>query len=216
MYKSQIITEGENVSDKMNENEKKPLDETACSDAPEKVDEPMPENGETSEKMDKKDKKAVKLLEKQLEDSQKEYEKLLKEKNTLNDTYLRMLAEYDNFRKRVQKEKESLYADGIAEAVEKLLPVLDNLERAASAEATDVGAVLDGVKKVLSQAEEIFTKLGVSEIPAKGEKFNPELHNAVMHEENEDFDENTVSDVFMKGYKLGDKVIRHSVVKVMN
>ena len=115
-----------------------------------------------------------------------------------------------------EKEKESLYADGIAEAVEKLLPVLDNLERAASAEATDVGAVLDGVKKVLSQAEEIFTKLGVSEIPAKGEKFNPELHNAVMHEENEDFDENTVSDVFMKGYKLGDKVIRHSVVKVMN
>ena len=216
MHKSQIITEGENVSDKMNENEKKPLEETACSEAPEKVDEPMPETEETSEKMDKKDKKAVKLLEKQLEDSQKEYEKLLKEKNTLNDTYLRMLAEYDNFRKRVQKEKESLYADGIAEAVEKLLPVLDNLERAASAEATDVGAVLDGVKKVLSQAEEIFTKLGVSEIPAKGEKFNPELHNAVMHEENEDFDENTVSDVFMKGYKLGDKVIRHSVVKVMN
>lgn len=103
-----------------------------------------------------------------------------------------------------------------AEAVEKLLPVLDNLERAASAEATDVQSVLDGVKKVLSQADEIFAKLGVSEIPAKGEKFNPELHNAVMHEENEDFDENTVSDVFLKGYKLGDKVIRHSVVKVMN
>ena len=76
------------MSDKMNENEKKPLDETACSDAPEKVDEPMPENGETSEKMDKKDKKAVKLLEKQLEDSQKEYEKLLKEKNTLKITML--------------------------------------------------------------------------------------------------------------------------------
>ena len=138
------------------------------------------------------------------------------EKNTLNDTYLRMLAEYDNFRKRVQKEKECLYADGMAEAVEKLLPVLDNLERAASAEATDVQSVLDGVKKVLSQADEIFAKLGVSEIPAKGEKFDPELHNAVMHEENEDFDENTVSDVFLKGYKLGDKVIRHSVVKVMN
>ena len=150
------------------------------------------------------------------EEERDEYEKLLDEKNTLNDTYLRMLAEYDNFRKRVQKEKEGLYADGMAEAVEKLLPVLDNLERAASAEATDVQSVLDGVKKVLSQADEIFAKLGVSEIPAKGEKFDPELHNAVMHEENEDFDENTVSDVFLKGYKLGDKVIRHSVVKVMN
>ena len=197
------------MSDKMNEEK----NESVSSENTETVE---PETEETAEKLDKKDKKAVKLLEKQLEDSKKEYEKLLDEKNTLNDTYLRMLAEYDNFRKRVQKEKEGLYADGMAEAVEKLLPVLDNLERAASAEATDVQSVLDGVKKVLSQADEIFVKLGVSEIPAKGEKFDPELHNAVMHEENEDFDENTVSDVFLKGYKLGDKVIRHSVVKVMN
>lgn len=197
------------MSDKMNEEKK----ETVSSENTEEV---KPETEETAEKLDKKDKKAVKLLEKQLEDSKKEYEKLLEEKKALNDTYLRMLAEYDNFRKRVQKEKEGFYADGMAEAVEKLLPVLDNLERAASAEATDVQSVLDGVKKVLSQADEIFAKLGVSEIPAKGEKFDPELHNAVMHEENEDFDENTVSDVFLKGYKLGDKVIRHSVVKVMN
>lgn len=197
------------MSDKMNEEKK----ETVSSENTEEV---KPETEETAEKPDKKDKKAVKLLEKQLEDSKKEYEKLLEEKKALNDTYLRMLAEYDNFRKRVQKEKEGLYADGMAEAVEKLLPVLDNLERAASAEATDVQSVLDGVKKVLSQADEIFAKLGVSEIPAKGEKFDPELHNAVMHEDNEDFDENTVSDVFLKGYKLGDKVIRHSVVKVMN
>lgn len=195
--------------DKMNEEKK----ETVSSENTEEV---KPETEETAEKPDKKDKKAVKLLEKQLEDSKKEYEKLLEEKKALNDTYLRMLAEYDNFRKRVQKEKEGLYADGMAETVEKLLPVLDNLERAASAEATDVQSVLDGVKKVLSQADEIFAKLGVSEIPAKGEKFDPELHNAVMHEDNEDFDENTVSDVFLKGYKLGDKVIRHSVVKVMN
>lgn len=197
------------MSDKMNEEKKEPV-------SSENTEEVKPETEETAEKPDKKDKKAVKLLEKQLEDSKKEYEKLLEEKKTLNDTYLRMLAEYDNFRKRVQKEKEGLYADGMAETVEKLLPVLDNLERAASAEATDVQSVLDGVKKVLSQADEIFAKLGVSEIPAKGEKFDPELHNAVMHEENEDFDENTVSDVFLKGYKLGDKVIRHSVVKVMN
>ena len=197
------------MSDKMNEEKK----ETVSSENTEEV---KPETEETAYKLDKKDKKAVKLLDKQLEDSKKEYEKLLEEKKTLNDTYLRMLAEYDNFRKRVQKEKEGLYADGMAEAVEKLLPVLDNLERAASAEATDVQSVLDGVKKVLSQADEIFAKLGVSEIPAKGEKFDPELHNAVMHEDNEDFDENTVSDVFLKGYKLGDKVIRHSVVKVMN
>ncbi|MGN1121871.1 MAG: nucleotide exchange factor GrpE, partial [Eubacteriales bacterium] len=114
--------------------------------------------------------------------------------------------------------KETLYADGIAEAVEKLLPVLDNLERAVATDpaSSDTQSVLAGVQKVLDQAQEVFGKLGVSEIPAKGEKFNPEIHNAVMHEESEDYEENTISDVFMKGYKLGDKVIRHSVVKVMN
>ena len=173
-----------------------------------------PEKGDKKEK----DKKAVKLLEKRLEDAEKENKKLLEEKDALNDTYLRMMAEYDNFRKRVQKEKEALYADGLAEAVEKLLPVLDNLERAAATDASvsDAAAVLDGVKKVLTQASEIFEKMGVSEIPAAGEVFNPELHNAVMHDESPDFAENTISDVFLKGYKLGDKVIRHSVVKVMN
>lgn len=170
----------------------------------------------TNEKTDKKDKKNAKLLEKQLDDAKKECERLQAEKDALNDTYLRMLAEYDNFRKRAQKEKESVYADGLAEAVEKLLPVLDNLDRAAAVETEDAAAVLDGVGKVLAQANEVFAKLGVSEIPAKGEKFDPELHNAVMHEDNEDFEENTVSEVFLKGYKLGDKVIRHSVVKVMN
>ncbi len=173
-------------------------------------------NETANEKADKKDKKNAKLLEKQLEDAKKECERLQAEKDALNDTYLRMLAEYDNFRKRAQKEKESVYADGLAEAVEKLLPVLDNLDRAAAVETEDASAVLDGVGKVLAQANEVFAKLGVSEIPAKGEKFDPELHNAVMHEDSEDFEENTVSEVFLKGYKLGDKVIRHSVVKVMN
>ena len=170
------------------------------------------------EKNDKKDKKAAKLLEKQLEDAKKDNEKLLAEKEALNDTYVRMLAEYDNFRKRVQKEKDALYADGIAEAAEKLLPVLDNLERAAATDpdSSDVPAVLEGVNKILAQATEVFSKLGISEIPAAGETFDPELHNAVMHEDNEEYGENTVSDVFLKGYKLGDKVIRHSVVKVMN
>ncbi|MCR5353005.1 MAG: nucleotide exchange factor GrpE [Clostridiales bacterium] len=171
------------------------------------------EKKEKTEKKDNKDKekKALKLLEKQLEE-------LTKEKEELNDTYIRMLAEYDNFRKRVQKEKESIYSDGVAEAVEKLLPVLDNLERALATdkESTDVKGVLEGVKKILDQANEAFAKLGVSEIPSLGEKFNPEYHNAVMHEESEDYEENTVSDVFLKGYKIGDKVIRHSVVKVMN
>ena len=153
-----------------------------------------------------------------MEDANKALEQAKKEKEELNDTYLRMLAEYDNFRKRVTREKETLYADGKADAVAELLTVLDNLERAAATDAAnaDAGSILEGVGKILSQASEVFKKLGVTEIPAAGEPFDPELHNAVMHEENENFGENTVSEVFQKGYRLGDKVIRHSVVKVAN
>ena len=174
------------------------------------------QDGETGKKAksDRKEKKA----QKQLDDAKKAIEALEAEKAALNDTYVRMLAEYDNFRKRAAREKDAMYAEGISDAVEKLLPVLDNLERAAATdpEASDAKSILDGVKKVLEQANECFTKLGVSEIEAQGQTFDPELHNAVMHEENEDYAENVISDVFMKGYKLGDKVIRHSVVKVMN
>ena len=175
----------------------------------EEIKENIPETETKEKKADKKDKK------KQLEEA---LEQAIKEKEALNDTYLRMLAEYDNFRKRVQKEKEALYSDGIADAVGKLLPVLDNLDRATSTTVTneESKAVLDGVEKVLSQAKEIFEKMGVTEIPALGEKFDPELHNAVMHEDDPDSDESIVKEVFMKGYKLHDKVIRYSVVKVVN
>ena len=176
------------------------------------------ETAEDVKKTEKKEKKCSKAHDKALEEALKAADEIKKEKEALNDTYLRMLAEYDNFRKRVQKEKEMLYTDGIADAVEKLLPVLDNLDRAAATEVTnaEAKAVLDGVNKVLEQAVEIFGKMGVTEISAKGEKFNPELHNAVMHEDDPDKDENIVSDVFLKGYKLNDKVIRHSMVKVVN
>lgn len=203
----------------MNDTPEKETPETA-----EAVGENAPETAEASEKpeknekTEKKDKRAVKLLEKQLEDANKALEQAKKEKEELNDTYLRMLAEYDNFRKRVTREKETLYADGKADAVAELLTVLDNLERAAATDAVsaDAESILEGVGKILSQASEVFEKLGVTEIPAAGEPFDPELHNAVMHEENENFGENTVSEVFQKGYRLGDKVIRHSVVKVAN
>ena len=138
--------------------------------------------------------------------------------NAEHDSYLRLAADYDNFRKRTMKEKESLYKEGIADGAEKLLTVLDNLDRAAAVDVSqsDAQSVVDGVNKILEQAKEVFEKLGIEEIPAKGETFNPELHNAVMHEENEEFGENTVSEVFLKGYKMGDRIIRHSMVKVAN
>lgn len=172
---------------------------------------------ECQEKKQSEGKSAKKCQRKEKVNDKKaaELEEKLKESE---DKYLRMLAEYDNFRKRAQKEKEAIYSDAVCDSVEKLLEVLDNLERAAGVDVSksDAQSVVDGVVKILTQAKEVFSKLGVEEIAAKGEQFNPEVHNAVMHEENEEFGENTVSEVFLKGYKRGDKVIRHSMVKVAN
>ena len=159
-----------------------------------------------------------KIAHKELEEKQKQIDELKAKLKEDDDKYMRLFAEYENFINRAQKEKDSMYSEGICDGVEKLLAVLDNLERAAAVdpESTDSKSVIDGVVKTLEQAKEVFKSLGVEEIPASGEKFNPELHNAVMHEDNPELDENVVSDVFMKGYRRGDKIIRHSVVKVVN
>ncbi|MCH5198525.1 MAG: nucleotide exchange factor GrpE [Oscillospiraceae bacterium] len=142
-------------------------------------------------------------------------EELKKQLAEANDKLLRTLAEYDNFRKRSQKEKEALYSDVKAETINKLLPVADNLERAALAEA-DFESYKKGVQMTLNQFFEILSSLGVTPFGKKGENFDPNIHNGVMHEENEDLPENTVSDVFIRGYKMGDKIIRHATVKVAN
>lgn len=135
----------------------------------------------------------------------------------LYDKYLRVLAEYDNYKKRTQKEKEEMYGTAVAETIEKLLPVADNLERAISVIGDDESAnISEGVKMVTKQFFEILEKIGVSEIKALGEQFDPNVHNAVMHVDDEAFDTNVVAEEFMKGYKYKDKVIRHSMVKVAN
>ncbi len=175
-------------------------------------------NFEAAEEVTDKKKKSAKKADKEKEELKAKVSELEDALKNSEDKYLRMLAEYDNYKKRTQKEKESIYTDATIDSVEKLLSVLDNLERAASVDVanSDTQSVVDGVNKILEQTKEVFSKMGVEEIAALGEKFNPELHNAVMHEDNDEYDENTVSDVFLKGYKLGDKVIRHSMVKVMN
>ena len=132
-----------------------------------------------------------------------------------SDRLMRTLAEYDNFRKRSQKEKEALYTDIKAETVAKLLPVADNLERAALA-GGDVESYKKGVEMTLKQMFDIFAALGVESFGEKGDAFDPNVHNGVMHEDNDELPENSVADVFMKGYKMGDKVIRHATVKVAN
>ena len=133
----------------------------------------------------------------------------------VNDKYLRLAAEYDNYRKRTAKEKESVYGDAKADTIKPLLAVYDNLERGiAQYDESDVHR--QGLELILRQFTETLTKLGVTEIEAKGQPFDPGLHNAVMHVEDETAGENTVVEVFQKGFMLGDKVLRFAMVKVAN
>lgn len=153
-----------------------------------------------------------------VEETEEVAETIEKEKyDDLYDKYLRLMAEYDNFKKRTQKEKEELFTFATADTIEKLLPVIDNLERAIeSIKEEEKNTFSDGVEMVYRQLLEIFEKLGVSEIEALGKEFDPNLHNAVMHVEDDEASANTITEQFMKGYKYKDKVIRYSMVKVAN
>jgi molecular chaperone GrpE len=131
-----------------------------------------------------------------------------------NDKYLRMLAEYDNYRRRSQKERENIYADVRADTVKKLLPVYDNLARAAAQEPTEDAR--KGMEAILTQFKTILTGLGVTEIEAVGQKFDPALHEALLHVEDEKYGEGEIVMELEKGFKLGDKVIRFSKVQVAN
>ena len=133
----------------------------------------------------------------------------------VNDKYLRLAAEYDNYRKRTAKEKESVYSDAKADTIKPLLAVYDNLERGV-AQYDEADAHRQGLELILRQFTEALTKLGVTEIEALNQPFDPEKHNAVMHVEDETAGENTVVEVFQKGFALGDKVLRFAMVKVAN
>ncbi|MCR4718411.1 MAG: nucleotide exchange factor GrpE [Firmicutes bacterium] len=149
-------------------------------------------------------------------DKLSEYEEKLRESE---DKYLRLYAEFDNYKKRTEKEKSARYADALIDTAAEFLPVLDNLERALSAEAVseDAKAIKEGVEMIQKQMTEILAKLKISEIKAVGEEFDPNLHNAVMHIEDENITENTVVEEFIKGYIYDDsRVVRHSMVKVAN
>lgn len=132
-----------------------------------------------------------------------------------DDKYLRLAAEYDNYRKRTAKEKETLWTSAKADTVAAFLPVYDNLERAMKQDTADE-AYKKGVEMTMNQFKEVLSKLGVTEIPALGEPFDPNLHNAVMHIDDENLGENIISQVFQAGFQCGDKVIRFAMVQVAN
>ena len=135
--------------------------------------------------------------------------------NAEHDAHLRLAAEYDNFRKRTVKEKEASYGNGKADAVAKMLPVYDNLERALN-QPTEDEAYKKGVEMTMNELVKIFTGLGVEIFGEKGDQFDPNLHNAVMHIDDETLEENTIAMVFQKGFKIGEKVVRFAMVQVAN
>lgn len=146
----------------------------------------------------------------------------LDEKSRKCEEYMGMLqraaAEFDNYKKRTAREKEALYSEAVGDAVASFLPVVDNMERALDACSTeaDSQSLREGVEMIFKQLKEVMKNLGVEEIKSKGEAFDPNLHNAVMHIEDEAYGENEIVEEFQKGYKIKDKVLRHSMVKVAN
>ncbi len=154
--------------------------------------------------------------EEQVNEASKELEELKKLNSELNDKLLRTLAEYDNFRKRSQKEKEAIFSDSKADVIGKLLPVIDNFERAAAAENTDLENYKKGVEMTVKQLLDVLSSFSVEAFGKVGDEFDPNIHNGVMHIEDDTLGENVIADVFMKGYKMGDRVVRHATVKVAN
>ena len=158
-------------------------------------------------KKEKKDKKEDKKL-------REENESLKKSLDELGDRYTRMLAEYDNFRKRAQKEREGVYNDAVSDVLNSILPVKDSLEMAIK--YSDESQLSQGVNMTLAKFTEILNKLGVEEFGAQGEEFDPNLHNAVLHVDDESMGESVIAEVLLKGYKKGEKIIRYAMVKVAN
>ena len=173
----------------------------------EKTDAAEKKNAEKKPADDKKLKAELEEAKKKLEDKEKE---LLEQ----NDKYMRMIAEYDNFRKRTAKEKEGIYTDAFFDAIGQILPIIDNVERAAAFKESE--QVAQGIEMILKSFNEMLAKNNVTAYGEEGEEFDPNIHNAVMHIEDESFGENVIAEVFQKGYRKDEKVLRYAMVKVAN
>ena len=171
---------------------------------------------DTSEAAEKKDPVDVPALQKALESAKAEADKVKSDFEQLNDVKLRLAAEYDNFRKRSQREKDAIYSDATASAVTALLPIIDNVERALAAENASAEDMRKGVEMINTQAAKAFEKLGVTSYGAAGEVFDPNIHHCVGTVDAEGVESGAIALVLQKGYKLGDKVIRPAMVQVAN
>ncbi len=184
-------------------------EEVAGNKPEEEASQPEKESANSKKKIFSKGSKKEEELEKKIHELE---EALSKQK----DQFLRTAAEYDNYRKRSEREKAAVYADATAAAILEILPVEDNLERALAQKECSVEDLRKGVEMVQAQMKSCLEKLGVSEMGAEGESFDPAIHNAVMHIEDENLGENVIVQVLQKGYKIGEKVVRHAMVQVAN
>ena len=169
---------------------------------------------EVTEAPEKECKKKTRKLEAQIDELNKKIEESAAELAAANDKYLRLAAEYDNFRKRSAKEREGVYGDAYADALCALLPIFDNLERAVK--YSDGDSLQQGVALTLKGLTSTLEKLGITEIEAEGKPFDPNFHNAVMHVEDDTLGEGVVAEVLQKGYCKGERVLRYAMVKVAN
>ncbi len=199
-------TEAEEVKEEKTEEAPEETMKEEETQAPEAEEKPADEKTEKAEEAKPVDEKAVKT-----EEAKPKTDELAAEK----DKYLRLCAEYDNFRKRSQKEKDAIYADVRASTLTSFLPVYDNLVRALN-QPTEDEAYKKGVEMIMTQFKTTMEKLGVTEMDCLGKKFDPAFHNAVMHVDDEEKGENEIVEVFQQGFMLGDKVVRFAMVKVAN
>ena len=202
----------------MSEENKQPTAEEAAENQAETTEQETPETAEAPEKEEKaakgkkKKEKTYTLTREQMEAA----ELAVKQLESVKDQFVRLTAEYDNYRKRTTKEKDNIYQDAKGDTIKAFLAVYDNLERAAAAEGGEDSPHKKGLEMIFHQYQDILKKLDVTEIEAKGKPFDPERMEAVMHIEDENFGENEVTQVFQAGFMLGDKVIRHAIVQVAN
>lgn len=201
----------------MSEENKQPMEEQEeaipeTQAGPEQEAPQTEETEKTEKKPKKKKEKGYTFTREQVE----QMELAVKQLDSVKDQFTRLTAEYDNYRKRTTKEKDNIYTDAKADTIKAFLAVYDNLERAAASEGGEDSPHKKGLEMIFTQYKDILKSLGVEEIEAQGQPFDPEKHNAVMHIEDENLGENVVAQVFQAGFKMGDKVIRHSIVQVAN
>lgn len=192
------------------------LDETNDANTEEVNKETSSKEEHIHEMPEHKEDEKIDAMKKEKKKSKKE--KLKEELDEMTDKYTRLFAEFQNFRSRNEKEKIQNYEMGEKNIIEKLLPIVDNFERGIEALSEEElkSPVGEGMNLIYKQLADALKDMGVEEIEAQGKEFDPEMHNAVMHEENDEYDENVIIEVLQKGYKFHDTVIRHSLVKVAN